>query len=213
MSTDRRIGIMGLIVAFFGIAAFYLWPDKRWIGWLSLCVATALLILWIFAELRRYWMFEGKNQERLHLSLDSVPPDTYGDKCRLKIKNSSKTVAAENVTVLLLEIRPHPRDLTFRAYRTSFPYRLYTSTGRESCAINPGDEAYFEVVRSWKASGGGVRMKILEPPFDSQKGSFAIEPDENWHFYLKISSANAGASKATLSLGCFQDRVHVELLG
>jgi hypothetical protein len=38
-----RLGLWGLIVAFFAIAAFYIWPDRRWIGWMCLVVALSLL--------------------------------------------------------------------------------------------------------------------------------------------------------------------------
>jgi hypothetical protein len=50
VSIDRRIGLAGIIVAFFGIAAFYLWPDKKWIGWTSLIGAVCLVLAWIVAE-------------------------------------------------------------------------------------------------------------------------------------------------------------------
>jgi hypothetical protein len=53
VSTDRRIGLTGVIVAFFGIAAFYLWPDKKWIGWTSLVIAGCLVLAWIVAETYR----------------------------------------------------------------------------------------------------------------------------------------------------------------
>src|SRR5947209_514604 len=50
MSVDSRLGIVGLIVALFSIAAFYLWPDKKWIGWLCLSVGIILLIGWMVFE-------------------------------------------------------------------------------------------------------------------------------------------------------------------
>jgi hypothetical protein len=53
MSVDTRIGLVGLVVALFSIAAFYLWPDKKWIGWLCLSVGIVLLIGWIVFELKQ----------------------------------------------------------------------------------------------------------------------------------------------------------------
>jgi hypothetical protein len=35
MSLGDRLGMAGLIVGLFGIAAFYLWPTKKWVGWIS----------------------------------------------------------------------------------------------------------------------------------------------------------------------------------
>src|SRR5438067_1552722 len=53
MSIDTRIGIVGLLVALFSIAAFYLWPDKKWIGWLCFSVGMILLAGWIVFELKQ----------------------------------------------------------------------------------------------------------------------------------------------------------------
>src|SRR5271170_3177035 len=50
MSWADRMGLVGLFLAFFAIAAPYLWPDKKWIGWVSLCCAVALVITWGWLE-------------------------------------------------------------------------------------------------------------------------------------------------------------------
>src|ERR1035437_2540407 len=41
----------GGILALFALASQYLWPDKKWIGWLSFSCAVALLIGWGWLEL------------------------------------------------------------------------------------------------------------------------------------------------------------------
>jgi hypothetical protein len=46
MSLGDRLGVAGLIVALIAVATTYLWPDKKWIGWLSLAVAGILVIAW-----------------------------------------------------------------------------------------------------------------------------------------------------------------------
>jgi hypothetical protein len=53
MSFDRRLGLSGLIVGLVGISAFYLWPDKRWIGWACLLAAVVLVLVWFVLELRK----------------------------------------------------------------------------------------------------------------------------------------------------------------
>jgi hypothetical protein len=53
MSIDTRIGIAGLILALFSIAAFYLWPDKKWIGWFCISVGAILLGGWIALEIKQ----------------------------------------------------------------------------------------------------------------------------------------------------------------
>lgn len=50
MSFDQRVGIAGLIVGLFAIAAAILWPDRKWIGWLALAACIALLVWWGWLE-------------------------------------------------------------------------------------------------------------------------------------------------------------------
>jgi hypothetical protein len=52
MSFGDQLGIVSLIVGLFGIAAFYLWPTKKWIGWMSLIGAVVIALLWGFFEFR-----------------------------------------------------------------------------------------------------------------------------------------------------------------
>jgi hypothetical protein len=49
---------VGFIVAFFAIAAFYVWPDKKWIGWSCLLIAAGLVIWWAALEVKESgWHF------------------------------------------------------------------------------------------------------------------------------------------------------------
>jgi hypothetical protein len=50
MSLGDRLGLAGAILTLFALAATILWPDKRWIGWLSLSLAAGLLITWGWLE-------------------------------------------------------------------------------------------------------------------------------------------------------------------
>jgi hypothetical protein len=50
---SSRLGLAGLVVAFFAIAAFYIWPDKKFIGWGSLAVAAILLLVWGALEMQQ----------------------------------------------------------------------------------------------------------------------------------------------------------------
>ena len=53
MALADRLGILGLIVALFAIAATFLWPDRKWIGWLALVVAAVLLLWWGATEVKQ----------------------------------------------------------------------------------------------------------------------------------------------------------------
>ncbi len=50
MSLGDRLGLAGAILTLFALAATILWPDKRWIGWLSLSCAVGLLLMWVGLE-------------------------------------------------------------------------------------------------------------------------------------------------------------------
>src|SRR5690348_8778362 len=52
MPIDRTIGLAGLIVGLLAIAAFYLAPNRKWIGVVCLAVALALLAWWGWQEIR-----------------------------------------------------------------------------------------------------------------------------------------------------------------
>jgi hypothetical protein len=52
---DSRIGLAGLALALFGIAANYLWPDKKWIGWICMVLAAILLLYWGILEISQYF--------------------------------------------------------------------------------------------------------------------------------------------------------------
>lgn len=73
MSIDRRLGIAGAILTLFGIAAFYLWPTQKWIGWTSLALAGSLVLLWAILEIVHIW--EERKQER---QTESATPQAIG---------------------------------------------------------------------------------------------------------------------------------------
>ncbi len=52
LDLGARLGIAGVFLALFSIAAFYIWPDKKWIGWVCLVIAVVLLLAWGIAEIR-----------------------------------------------------------------------------------------------------------------------------------------------------------------
>jgi hypothetical protein len=48
-----RLGFGAIVVGLFSIAAFYLWPDKKWIGWAALICCLLILLAWIIFEITR----------------------------------------------------------------------------------------------------------------------------------------------------------------
>lgn len=69
MSLADRLGLGGLVVALFAIAAPYLWPDKKWIGWLSFGFAGILVLGWCVLEVRQ--MLDGSSMS-LYVSIGIV---------------------------------------------------------------------------------------------------------------------------------------------
>jgi|ERR1035438_1386241 hypothetical protein len=55
LDSSGRLGWAGLIMALFGIAATYIWPDKKWIGWVCLVLTATLVLWWGTAEIRQYF--------------------------------------------------------------------------------------------------------------------------------------------------------------
>ena len=51
MSFGDRLGLAGVILSLVALAAPYLWPDKKWIGWISLSCAVVLLVAWGWLEI------------------------------------------------------------------------------------------------------------------------------------------------------------------
>lgn len=52
MSLGDRLGLVGVILGLIAIAAPYLWPDKKWIGWISLSLAAVLIAMWSWLEFK-----------------------------------------------------------------------------------------------------------------------------------------------------------------
>ncbi len=50
MSLGDRFGIVGLIVALLSVAAFYLWPERKGIGWIALATAFVFCLVWFYLE-------------------------------------------------------------------------------------------------------------------------------------------------------------------
>src|SRR5712692_5977577 len=80
MSFDSRVGIAGLFVGLVGIALMYLWPDKKWIGWLFLGVAGILLVGWAVLEVK----------QRRTPKPEDVTQDA--ERARVKVDDNSVTI-------------------------------------------------------------------------------------------------------------------------
>jgi hypothetical protein len=76
MSIDARLGLIGLIVTFFSITAFYFWPDKKWIGGLTLAAGAILIMGWIVFELKQKvsqnWISDRSKYLRLEIEKPPV---------------------------------------------------------------------------------------------------------------------------------------------
>jgi hypothetical protein len=51
MSRDTRIGLAAIMLGLFGVAAFYLWPNAKWIGWICLVCMVVVLAYWVVLEI------------------------------------------------------------------------------------------------------------------------------------------------------------------
>jgi hypothetical protein len=93
MSRDTRIGLAGLLVACFAIAAFYLWPDKKWIGSWALVCASALIVLWAMLEIR---VIVGKKSGSIReKEIEAIVADSDYKKERRTVKNANASTTLE----------------------------------------------------------------------------------------------------------------------
>jgi hypothetical protein len=80
MQLGDHLGFAGLILALIGIGVAFLWPEKRWIGYLALIAAAILFISWgILASRKGEPSSSARNIERSFLSaglvIDKVTKD------------------------------------------------------------------------------------------------------------------------------------------
>lgn len=50
LSFDRRLGIVGVILALAGIGITIIWPDEKLVGWSFLALGALCLAIWLIAE-------------------------------------------------------------------------------------------------------------------------------------------------------------------
>ncbi len=80
MEFSDRLGWVALIMAFVGIAITILWPTKRWIGWLSLCIAAVLGAAWSWFEFRPPLPAKHEIEATARIKPETPPPDLKGIK-------------------------------------------------------------------------------------------------------------------------------------
>jgi hypothetical protein len=68
MALADRLGLAALILGLVAIAAPMLWPDKKWIGWVSLGFALLLAVIWASLELGSSVSRFGRS----HVALSSI---------------------------------------------------------------------------------------------------------------------------------------------
>jgi hypothetical protein len=52
LDLGSRLGYVGLAMALFGIATQYIWPDKRWIGWICFLAGLLVCLIWGISEIK-----------------------------------------------------------------------------------------------------------------------------------------------------------------
>ena len=117
---------------------------------------------------------------------------------RIKVHNLSATTEARNVTASIISIDPRPKNGLFKAH---YPYKLSTKWNKsttEYVTINPHDDEYFMVAKSWPGADGNVYV-VIEPDKEDW-ARYPISPDEVWTMKIKVSSANAGSKELDLFL-------------
>jgi hypothetical protein len=112
LDSGDRLGLGGLIVGLFAIAAFYFWPDKKWIGWPALFVAGGLCLYWIIAEVTQR-ISKIESQGAVRIVGISLSPIVVGAPISLSIRiaNDRKTLRNIISKYAFLIVDPLPSEI------------------------------------------------------------------------------------------------------
>jgi len=78
MEFSDRLGWIALIIALIGIAITILWSTKRWIGWVSLCLAAVLGVVWGWLEVRAPLPAKHEIEAKAGTKAVETPPPQQG---------------------------------------------------------------------------------------------------------------------------------------
>jgi hypothetical protein len=91
LDLSSRLGLLGVVLALFSIAAFYMWPDKKWIGWMCLIFAGGLVLAWGVIEVK-----EKIENQAISLVVSVIGGCIVGGLLAALIWNSYRGVQAES---------------------------------------------------------------------------------------------------------------------
>lgn len=156
------------------------------------------VIIGVLGLLTAFWWLSGiiSNPRITSLQADFKPEYQYSAAIgeiktdRIKVHNFSRTMEARKLEVAITDIFPRPKDSVFKAH---YPYKL----AAKNLTVNPCDDEYIDVVKSWQSSEGQLMISI-EP--SKSYASFQMFTDESWIMKLRISSSNAGIKELELIL-------------
>jgi hypothetical protein len=159
-----RLGIGGLIVALLGIAAFYLWPEKKWIGLTCLGLAIAVAVVWLWLEFGSY-LIQVRSR---HLILTSISAFIVAGCLGLAIWRMlipspppiTPSIAAPKLEVWAMDFSDHPpKDANLGGIKWKDSYsdgRLYLCNNSDVALVN---------VDFWMSSNQDVEQIGLFQPY------------------------------------------------
>jgi|GEM_PF-6541365 len=100
MELGNHLGFAGITLALVGLSVTLLWPQKRWIGYLSLVAAIVLLVIWGALALKEKRELEGRTfpAERSFLSASLVIDSAATDAIQLHFLLTAR--GPQEITVL-----------------------------------------------------------------------------------------------------------------
>jgi hypothetical protein len=176
-----RLGFAGLIVALFGIAAFYLWPDKKWIGLSSLIAAGALVIAWGIAEARQAGI-RSKTALATSIVIGVVIGGGLGATIWQALQKSS-----ENVNPATAETHPTSTDQG-ASHQPQPPGEHVGHSAGEAPQLAPlgGFTLAIDGVRIEPSASGDTVVELAVSIHNAGEPSLA----HNWKLSIRLSSGN-----------------------
>jgi hypothetical protein len=165
-------------------------------------------------ERRRIDALQKALSERARLRINFGPAEPYvrhraqHRHYRIGICNQGVQIA-QNVEVLLTDIRPRPTRPSFRA---DFPYPLLRTNPHVSYGINPKSEELFEIASTWISSLGEIMVGNLDTKPGGEAFPLVIDPGTSHHLHIRVTSANCNEVQCIFAMKANGGPVSIELV-
>lgn len=238
LSTTQVVLPSGMAIATFIVNCLRGDVVSVWSGifWAFVSLVVGLVLYYLIAVIRSPFVVIGKQHNEIAALLDRVSqleskqPVLTGDANQARCLSSfsmitsmstgrtrPSTIELASSTAARLRLlwawRYHSKESRHRHGPKSFAQTFRTDSqpqmGPQNAAILTQARKSFFTYSTWQSSTGEVMVDGIDTKRDGSRYRFPMERDERWHFYLKVSCANAEPKTITLFVEPLQSTVNV----